>query len=385
MSDAGPGGFVVVDSAGSVLFSTLRVLHYPNVTDLATGAAIPVGGQTPYSIGAQQTRLHSGAVLVSGGSNPPGPVTPMTISNASLFSPATLSFAPAAPMTTSRAYHSLVTTSNGTALAIGGLVYVVNSVNGARTKGLATSSIEAYNPFTNTWSNAGTGILASGIVSVVLPSGLVLSAGGYSIGGPQDATSVAALFDPMTGTTTFPRGLAVGRAEFQMIVLADGSALACGGLTTHGYNAGDESLFSCERFFPANGTWAPTGNLTTTTIILFNGQPYALPWINFILSLLPNGQVLASASSNGCSSQLSLFDPAAGTWSALAPSVLFAGSQILLPTGELLLGNAYSVAQCNSSGAPTPTNPTNVAALYNPLTGSARFSSLPVGYNSILF
>lgn len=387
MSGTGPGGVVLVDSNSTVLFSTLRVFNYPNVTDLVTGAATPVRGPDPTSLGAQQqTRLHSGAILVTGGTVAPGPpnFTPATLNNASLFSPATLSFTPAASMATPRAYHTSVVTLNGTALVISGLTYAGPQydfdVQPRDAGGTATTSIEAFNPFTNTWSPAGNMLTAkSGHVSVVLPSGKILSTGGYVLSGFLPASAESELYDPVLGVSTATGNMTTPRADFQMILLADGTALACGGANTVGEEAEEyENLFSCERYFEGNGTWVPTGNLSMTTAYAYNGQPYTPPWLGgFILSQLPNNQVLASSVSPQCSPQLSLFEPSTGTWLEPAPGALFGGPQILLPTGELLVGNAFTAAQCQGVGGPG--NATGVDELYNPLTGGARFGTLHFG------
>ena len=403
VSDAGGGGFVVLDSTGAALFSSLRVLNYPYVTDIVTGAASPVKASAgdPYTTGFAQTRLHTRSVLVAGGSGIEvdayfGPsVQPSP--NATLFSPATQAFTPTSSMGSPRAFHTLVTTFNGSALAIGGYRQSIygSAVSARNPQGNPTDVIEGYNPYIGAWVDAGF-VYNSRVAhaSIVLASGLVLTAGGYFAAlGSKPACNFAELFDPVLGGSGVNTGfMATPRAEFAMTLLHGGNVLACGGLNTVGPDTLTiEYLYSCELYLPSNGSWVPTGNLTMRTVNLTDGQPYTLPWTNFALSLLPNGQVLASGppSTNQtdpahCAQQLSLYDPQTGKWSEPAPGAEFVGPQIILPTGDLLVGGAYtSVAQCQNSGG---SSITTVSGLYHPLTGSQKFGSLQfLGSSPVLF
>ena len=388
VSDAGLGGFVVVDSTGAALYSTLRVLGiYPVygqpeylgvVYDVAAGTWSSVGMTPPVADGfaglglsVPFTRLHDGSVLVAGGAaEPDDPAGIMnTLPTAFIFSPAALAFRATGNLTTPRAYFTLVTALNGAALAIGGVT--VNGLFGPD-GGEVTGSIEVYSSG-GFWSPAGSMITPrDGHVSVVLPSGRVLTTGGYV--GVQNsnrgATSSAELYDPILGVSTATAPMSSPRVGHSMVLLADGAALACGGLYPifNGRFQQITYLSTCETYNESSEVWEPTGNLT--------GRGNTIGWVNFVLSLLPNGQVLASNNegSQPCQAEFTLFDPHSRTWSVQAPVPSFLGPQILLPTGELLLPNAYtSVAQClNATGTPAST------LLYNPITGSQKLTgSLP--------
>ena len=389
---------MVVDSTGAALFSTQRVLatgigYYRNnasvaaaVYDIAAGSWTPTTLPPPPSgpvMGFAQTRLLTGSVLQAGGIGllAPGTFFPPVLATASLFSPASLTFTPTASMSSSHAYHTMVTTFNGTALVLGGLNVGDETSDAAPTSKFsrATSLIEAYNPFTNTWSVAGNmASQRSAHVSVVLNDGRVLSTGGYDLNTfvPLSvkgfALASAELFDPVTGVSTGTRAMSQPRVGHSMVVLADGTVLACGGQT---YNPpGPVSLFTCEIYNPSTGTWELTGNMTMRQAQT-GGLFEPVPWVDFTLSLLPNGSVLASGPipAQSCLQQFNVFNPQTRTWSETGPMPTFGGPQILLPTGELLLVYAFtSVAECNSSftGPEHYLNFPTTAMLFNPATGA---------------
>ena len=251
----------------------------------------------------------------------------------------------------------------------------------------ATGSIEAYSPVTGSWSPAGTLVLPrDGHVSIVLSSGQVLTTGGFvgvpSFNASLPATASAELYDPTTGLSTATGSMSSGRVGHSMVLLADGRVLACGGMSAASTypDSGTEYLFSCDLYVPDSGLWEATGNMTMRAMqAAADGKPY-LTWVGFTLSLLPNGQVLASGppqvfgaypTPSNCVQQFNLYDPQTRTWSEpamMAPSNY--GPQILLPTGELFLGNSYgSVEECQMGGFAPPES-----ALYNPLTGSEDYA-----------
>ena len=419
MSDAGSstggGGLVVVDSTGAALFSTERVLasqtgyiYDNNPSQLPTVVYDIVAGSWSIStqlangpqVGYAQTRLHTGAVLQAGGLGrfpPPGDEDYIpALKTAYLFSPASLTFTPTGNMSSPHAYHTLVTTFNGTALALGGmsLSYAADGGQPDGKLSIATDVIDAFNPFTRTWSVAGTmQTLRTSHVSVVLADGQVLTTGGYDMRGsirPRPvATAASEVFNPLTGVSTLTGSLSEPRIDHAMVLLADGRVLACGGRDIGGNDPMGSyrtaNLFTCELFNSSTGLWELTGNLTSR-LTQGGGQP--VPWVGLSLFLLPSGQVLASTNGPGggsfstCVQQFNLFSPQTGTWSETGPIPASSGLQILLPTGKLLLALAYtSVAQCqNSTDFPGP--PTGV--LYNPATGvSTVTGGLPASANTV--
>ena len=138
-------------------------------------------------------------------------------------------------------------------------------------------------------------------------------------------------------------------------------------------------LFSCELYNASTGTWELTGNMTQR-LQQGGGQP--VTWVGLQLFLLPNGSVLAAGGggSAACVQQFNIFDPQTLTWTETAP-VLLSGGQVLLPTGELLLTNAYtSVAECQNATITSPVP--SASLLYNPATGAISATGAQPNYVS---
>ena len=399
VSDAGGGAFVVVDSTGAALFSTLRVLGVSDYGDLAVAYDVAAGSWSPVgplpprpaSNSAARARLHDGSILEAGGlvgdAGAPEDGSSLTLRSAMRFSPATLAFAPAANLTTPRAFFQLVTAFDGAALAIGGLSYFTSYANTDDAQ--LTGSIEAYDRFADAWAPAGALLTPrDNHISVVLSSGKVLTAGGYDMSGL--ATSTAELYDKRLQTSTATAPMSSARVGHQMVLLADGTALACGGL----YLSSDAPfpevtyLLTCDLYDESTGLWEPTGNLPARPTPPEAGDPGYRVWVNFAMWLLPNGQVLASAASSGveaypCVAEFAIYDPQARSWSTPAPVPFSYGPQTLLPTGEVLLTNAYtSVAECQDNAYSGTLYPaTNL--LYNPLAGSQRVTGSLPGFEEL--
>jgi hypothetical protein len=190
---------------------------------------------------------------------------------------------------------------------------------------------------------------AAGLVLVVVTGMLMISAAGS---GPSAQASAS----PSTSTTssapsaTSPQGtpassavaststwtatgsMSVERVFHTAILLANGMVLVAGGA---GGQAGDEWTIhkSAERYDAANGTWSPTGSMTT-------------PRVEHLAVLLRSGKVLVigghPTEDEGVEHWLpvaELYDPAAGTWKATGRTsgAHPDGTVTLLDNGEVLV------------------------------------------------
>ena len=129
--------------------------------------------------------------------------------------------------------------------------------------GLASSVLQ--------WSP--TGSMASARLehtATLLPSGLILVAGGTGSGGVSATTE---LYDPATGTWAPTGSLASARKLHTATLLPSGQVLVVGG------DNGTGPLASTELYDPATGTWAPTG-------------PLASARLEHTATLLPSGKIL---------------------------------------------------------------------------------------------
>ena len=247
-----------------------------------SGTDIGSMGTARYSHTA--TLLASGQVLVAGGVDD----TPVAVSSAELYDPATGTWAATGSMGFAREAHTATLLTSGQVLVAAGY-------------GTAPlSSAELYDPVMGTWT--ATGSLAHarfGYTATLLPNGQVLVVGGNASVSGFDDLSSAELYDPATGTWTETGSLANARQSHTATLLPNGKVLVAGG-----YNG--TSLSSAELYDPATGIWTATGSMGTSRNV-----PAA--------TLLPNGQVLVAGGysyTSGFLRSAELYDPATGTWAA---------------------------------------------------------------------
>lgn len=186
--------------------------------------------------------------------------------------------------------------------------------------------------------------------ATLLPSGLVLIAGG-------NTTGSAELFDPENGATTATGPMNVARLGHTAVLLPNGKVLVVGGGTHQsGIPLDSYCLDSAELYNPDTGTWTPTGSLHTRR----GGHT---------MSLLTDGRVLVAggiAPIGGAINSAEVYDPAIGTWTvtgSLTNSRCY-HTATLLPDGKVL------VVGGNRGSLPPPYADVAMAELYDPVSGT---------------
>lgn len=117
---------------------------------------------------------------------------------------------------------------------------------------LIAANVEQYDPTTGAWTPSGS-LLGSGFgTATLLPSGLVLIAGG------GQATNAAELYNPATGVSQSTGSMQFGRSGHQATLLFSGKVLVSGGR-----NAGNQLVAPTEIYDPQNGTWSLSGVLNS--------------------------------------------------------------------------------------------------------------------------
>jgi hypothetical protein len=279
-------------------------LRYPVVVDPSwslTGSM----GTARYSHTA--TLLPSGQVLVAGGVDD----TPVVVSSAELYDPATRTWMATGNMGVPREAHTATLLASGKVLVAAGY-------------GTAPlSSAELYDPATGMWTPTGSLAHArQSHTATLLPSGKVLVAGGYN----GTSLSSAELYDPATRIWAATGSMGTTRNGPTATLLSLGQVLVAGGYSFR-------YLSSAELYDPASGLWTATAGMGTARF-----APTA--------TLLPSGKVLVAGGGLGTGylSSAELYDP--GTVSQITPEETTC-SQFSSGTAQTLGSVQYDVDNNN--------------------------------------
>ena len=181
--------------------------------------------------------------------------------------------------------------------------------------------------------------------ATLLPDCRVLVAGGTNRDG--DLAS-AELYDSKTGRFSSTGSMATTRRVAEAVLLQDGRVLIVGGM---GSIDDQNGLASAELYDPENGTFGPTGSMTTARGVLNTA------------TLLQDGRVLVTGGMGGSALASSeLYDPKTGTFAPTGSMTTprWSHSAVLLQDGRVLIGGGF----------PDPIS--DVAELYDPMTGTFR-------------
>jgi hypothetical protein len=141
------------------------------------------------------------------------------------------------------------------------------------------------------WSNTGSmNVARYEHTATILANGWVLVTGGAN---DTAILSSAELYNPSTGKWTFTGSMTVPRYGHDAVLLQDGRVLVAGGFPPA--CCGAPGLASAELYNPATGTWTATGNMTAGRV-------------DFTLTPLSNGKVLAAGGDNVTNTSAELYD-----------------------------------------------------------------------------
>ena len=226
--------------------------------------------------------LPDGRVLVTGGVGSAGTV----LASVEVYSPATNTWAPAAPMRTARCEQTVTLLQDGRVLVVAG----VDNLG-------VIASAELYDPATDTWSPAGSiSVARYRHTATLLPNGKVLVAGGYN---GANLTTVD-LYDPATNMWSVAASMGTPRRDHTATLLPNGKVFVTGSCC---------SSASTELYDPATDTWSPTASMS-------------IPRNASIASLLASGKVLVGGTYlPSPSGSTELYDPATNTWSPAASMI----------------------------------------------------------------
>jgi N-acetylneuraminic acid mutarotase len=338
------------------------------------------------------TLLNDGRVLIVGGDGgianltstpvPTAGTGSQILASAELYDPASSTFGPVGSMATARFEHTATRLNDGRVLIVGG----------ANSTTLALSSTEIYDPVTRGWS-AGPSLATARAMhtATLLGDGRVLVCGGFNSGG---VLASAEIYDPVANEWSSAGTMSAARTLHSAVLLANGHVLAAGGRNTA------TVLSSAELYDPTANTWTPTGSLPSgingvSGVLLVSGKalvgdylydPASGQWSNAapmgalspgpggsFFTLLPNGQVLATAGYLELTGNTTIYDPVAQMWTSTLP--LFTGAYsttTLLTDGRVLTVGGIETAFGLADGGNYVS--TASAAVLDPVTGSVTES-----------
>jgi subtilase family serine protease len=201
----------------------------------ATGTFAYTGSLNDARFQHTATLLNSGMVLITGGSNGSGFVT-----QAELYNPTTGKFTVTGTLS-ARLYPTATLLNNGMVLIAGG-------IHGSNYTGYL-STADLYNPTTGTFTATGSlNTARDNHTATLLSNGMVLIAGGIGTCGSScfEALSSAELYNPTTGTFTVTASLNTARDLPTATLLNNGMVLIAGGASIGG--SGFEALSSAELY-----------------------------------------------------------------------------------------------------------------------------------------
>jgi hypothetical protein len=217
------------------------------------------------------------------------------------------------------------------------------------------SAAELYDPFTGTFTSAGS--MAAGRtehVAALLPNGRVFIEGG----GSCDAQPNPELYDPVSGqfSLTGPSSYPPEFSAVSASLLPNGNVLAT-------LNVGCDAISGAEIYDTANGTFAATAGMTIAT-----GGNTA--------TLLPEGRVLIAGMGYFPNGNAELYDPGAGAFTTVDgtfPQRESGHTATLLPDGTVLLAGGWICCGFSVSTAAIyhPAHPAPSPVLYS-LSGGAQ-------------
>lgn len=210
--------------------------------DPATDTWVAKANMSAVRVGAMQGVIN-GILYVAGGNNASG----ASIATVESYNPATNKWTARASMPVIRSF--------GASAVINGILYIAGGGNGSSGSGSVLSSVYAYDPNTNTWTQKASMPAPRGDLTGAAVNGLF-----YVLGGTLNGTGVdgaVSSYDPVTNTWTARSTMPTPRNHVNAEVL-NGEIVIPSGLL-----AGSGASPVVESYNPATDTWTTRAPLAT--------------------------------------------------------------------------------------------------------------------------
>ena len=226
---------------------------------------------------------------------------------------------------------------------VDGIIYAIGGVPGPN--GPPLSTMEAYNPVTDTWTKKADMPTARFILSTSVVNGII-----YAIGGspaevsPGSTYATVEAYDPVTNTWTKKADMPTARSGFSAIAV-DGIIYAMGGTPDN-----SSTLSTVEAYDPQTDTWTTVADMPSklvffsasevngeiyvmggapvwhgTSAAIFMYEPETDTWSTksdmpmsrtFLSTSVVNGMIYAIGGGVSGSSKVEVYDPATDSWTS---------------------------------------------------------------------
>ena len=288
----------------------LTILMFIGLLGLAD-MSLAAGGEWVRKADMPTPRTHHRSSVVNGKIYAIGGTTswPVPLAIVEEYDPVTDTWTKKADMPTAK--HDLSTNVvNGKIYAIGGWDVSVEPY-------VALSTVEEYDPTTDTWTEKADMPTARGTLSTSVVNGKIYAIGGWPLWPAPFSLSIVEEYDPVTDTWTKKADMPTERGGFSTSVV-NGKIYAIGGFQPRI----QECLSTVEEYDPATDTWTKKADMPTPPRLLHhstsavNGKIYVI-----------GGYVIIDGVDTGCSI-VEEYDPTTDTWTKKAdmPTARYAHS-----------------------------------------------------------
>jgi N-acetylneuraminic acid mutarotase len=178
---------------------------------------------------------------------------------------------------------------------VNGKIYAIGGAPGDNSE---TSTVEEYDPATDTWARKVDMQTARIHLSTSVVNGKIYAIGGWR---EPDNLPVSAVeeYDPLTDSWTQKTDMSQARFALSTSAL-DGKIYVIGGVIAS--NMGGPSVSTVEEYDPATERWTPKTDMPTAR--------------SYLSTCVVNGKIYAIGGTPGSGGVLSEYNPATDTWTA---------------------------------------------------------------------